>query len=171
MVQNRQRWENHTTFSILAWGLHWAHFAQARGLMSVCWVRQMGLLLNMRRKPCWPFINQPLYLGQNKINFYWNSIKSWKQKIHGTDMNGWSMFFRMRCVFVKQVNPLRAGDALWRHRFDIGLCNGLLPDSTNPLPQPMISSCPHLHVLNGHFFMEQWVKATMFVAKCSWFSS
>ena len=37
------------------------------------------------------------------------------------------------------VNSLRPSDAIWRHRVNIGSGNGLLPDGTKPLPEPMLT--------------------------------
>ena len=35
------------------------------------------------------------------------------------------------------INSLVPGDAIWRQRLNIGSGNGMLPDGTKPLPEPM----------------------------------
>ena len=52
-----------------------------------------------------------------------------------------SHFVQVSCVTLYCVNSLRPSDAIWRHRYGSTLdqVDGLLPDGTKPLPEPMLT--------------------------------
>ena len=64
--------------------------------------------------------------------------------------------------WIMKVFQVHCGDAIWRHRtkiwVDIGSGNGLLPDGTKPLPEPMLTY--HMYgpmtFIWGQIYLSHW---------------